>query len=111
MQFETFLICLGAQKSGTTWLWRYVRAHPQCEATPLKELHFFDGKPERFSTRIESLRQELAAADATANQASLEARIAFFERGLRYVSKPERRAEDFAGTELLRGWLPALGKD
>lgn len=36
------LISLGAQKAATSWLARYLSEHPQCERTPLKEVHYFD---------------------------------------------------------------------
>jgi hypothetical protein len=39
-----FLI-IGAQKSGTTWLDRNLRLHPDLWLPPEKELHFFDFPP------------------------------------------------------------------
>jgi Sulfotransferase family len=33
---------LGATKAGSGWLYRYLRAHPECHLRTLKELHFFD---------------------------------------------------------------------
>lgn len=39
--FPDFL-CIGAQKAGTTWLDRNLRAHPQVWLPPIKELHYFD---------------------------------------------------------------------
>lgn len=38
---KTFVVGLGAQKAGTTWLAQYLRAHSQCFIPLLKELHFF----------------------------------------------------------------------
>lgn len=38
-----FLI-IGAPKTGTTWLWRNLRAHPEVWTPPVKELHYFDDK-------------------------------------------------------------------
>ncbi|MGK0489110.1 MAG: hypothetical protein ACJAXB_002302 [Candidatus Endobugula sp.] len=35
-------LCIGAQKSGTTWLYHQFRKHPQIWLTPVKELHYFD---------------------------------------------------------------------
>jgi hypothetical protein len=37
-----YLIGIGAQKAGTTWLYQYFNRHPQVAASPIKELHFFD---------------------------------------------------------------------
>lgn len=38
----TLLLGLGAQKAGTTWLHETLRAHPDCRAFPVKEVHYFD---------------------------------------------------------------------
>ena len=35
-------LCIGAQKSGTTWLDANLRRHPQLWLPPAKELHYFD---------------------------------------------------------------------
>ncbi|MEM9049029.1 MAG: sulfotransferase [Pseudomonadota bacterium] len=39
---RVFCLGVGAQKAGTTWLHRYLDAHPQCWMSPIKEMHFFD---------------------------------------------------------------------
>jgi hypothetical protein len=39
--FPNFL-CIGAQKSGTTWLYENLKQHPEVWLTPVKEIHFFD---------------------------------------------------------------------
>lgn len=35
---KTFLIGLGAQKAGTTWVYRYLREHPDCAMGNIKEM-------------------------------------------------------------------------
>ncbi len=35
-------IGIGAQKSGTSWLGKYLNSHPEVYIGPIKELHFFD---------------------------------------------------------------------
>ena len=40
--FDTFVLGVGAQKSGTTWLYDYLNGHPQCDMPSFKEMHFFD---------------------------------------------------------------------
>jgi hypothetical protein len=35
-------LCVGAQRSGTTWLYRQLNSHPDFWMPPLKELHYFD---------------------------------------------------------------------
>ncbi len=38
----TILWCIGAAKAGTTWLYRYLRGHPDCHLRAVKELHYFN---------------------------------------------------------------------
>jgi hypothetical protein len=42
-KFPDFL-CIGAQRAGTTWLYRNLQNHPGIWLPPIKELHYFDGK-------------------------------------------------------------------
>ena len=39
---ENYFVCVGAQKSGTTWLARVLADHPDVFVTPVKEIHYFD---------------------------------------------------------------------
>ena len=39
---RSFVIGVGAQKAGTTWLFEYLGQHPDVAMSPIKELHFFD---------------------------------------------------------------------
>ncbi len=39
---DSFFVCIGAQKSGTTWLARMLQSHPEIFITPVKEIHYFD---------------------------------------------------------------------
>ncbi len=67
----TYLICVGATKSGTSWLYRHMRAHPECHFRSIKELHYFDmARPEHFAdagkrveARITALEAEMQAGD------------------------------------------------
>ena len=38
------LVCIGAQKAGTSWLFEVLSDRPDIWAPPFKELHFFDHK-------------------------------------------------------------------
>lgn len=38
------ILCIGAQKAGTSWLHENLALHPQVWVPPFKELHFFDYK-------------------------------------------------------------------
>src|SRR5262245_149682 len=46
MDFEdkTLVLGIGAQKTGTTWLHRYLSRRPEIYIAPIKERHYFDGK-------------------------------------------------------------------
>jgi hypothetical protein len=39
---KTFVLGIGAQKSGTSWLYEYLRSRPEMYVSPIKELHYFD---------------------------------------------------------------------
>ncbi|GJL91037.1 sulfotransferase domain-containing protein [Hyphococcus sp.] len=41
---QTLLLCIGAQKAGTTWLADFMRTQPQVHLPPVKEVHFFDAR-------------------------------------------------------------------
>ncbi|MGK7943273.1 MAG: sulfotransferase [Microcystaceae cyanobacterium] len=40
-----YFLGIGAQKAGTTWLYKKLVKHPQIWMTPAKEIHFFDRVP------------------------------------------------------------------
>jgi len=42
MAAQPRLICIGAQKAGTTWLHAMLRSHPSFDMLPTKEIHYFD---------------------------------------------------------------------
>ncbi|MBU0620483.1 MAG: sulfotransferase [Gammaproteobacteria bacterium] len=46
----TFILGVGCQKGGTTWLFRYLETHPDVMMSPTKEMHIFDAMfiPEVF---------------------------------------------------------------
>jgi len=48
-----FLLGVGAQKGGTTWLWTYLKRHPQCAIGDIKEYAIFDAllMPDTFRLR------------------------------------------------------------
>jgi hypothetical protein len=56
MAQATLLFGIGAAKAGTTWLYRYLAAHPEVRLPAVKELHYFDtcetGKFDRQVTRM-----------------------------------------------------------
>ena len=53
---------IGAQKSGTTWLYQNLAAHPQIWMPPVKELHYLDHKPQSLPVRLVSRKNFLRKA-------------------------------------------------
>ncbi len=100
---RTFLLGIGAQKSGTTWINAYLGRHPAIRMSPIKELHFFDTiyRPdlcgswnEEFAARLERLRRDPgvdAAAFASAALPLVE-RVGMSGRGARYMAYFDRLA-------------------
>jgi hypothetical protein len=46
----SFILGVGCQKGGTTWLYSYLESHPEVSMSPTKEMHIFDAlfMPEMF---------------------------------------------------------------
>lgn len=65
-----YFFCIGAAKCGTTWLYDYMRAHPQCYLRGHKELNFFyavepkqlDRARDRIDRKIAAYEVKVAAA-------------------------------------------------
>ena len=84
--FPNFL-CIGSQKSGTTWLYENLKQHPEIWLTPVKEIHFFDYylyhpspfRP-RFYTRRwrEQFRSEAKHFLSSCNFSKLKWNVKFF---------------------------------
>ena len=70
----TVLICVGATKAGTSWLYDHLRVHPDCHLRSIKELHYFDMQHHRnfdrylagLTRRATALTAERAGAPARA---------------------------------------------
>ena len=45
-------LCIGAQKSGTTWLCRNIEKHPEIWIPPFKEIHYFDNLRKKIELNI-----------------------------------------------------------
>ncbi|MGB7267906.1 MAG: sulfotransferase [Albidovulum sp.] len=61
----TILFGLGANKAGSTWLYRYLSRHPDCRMPDVKELHFFDAvtaaRRANERRKVENRRDQLVA--------------------------------------------------
>ena len=91
----TLLYVIGAAKAGTSWLYRYLRNHPDCHLRSIKELHFFDRIAEGW---VDPSRNRL-----TAELSGLEEKFV--------GAKAERLIE--LGTEIadINAWLDVLRHD
>lgn len=45
-------LCIGAQRSGTTWLYQNLSAHPQIWLPPIKELHYFSAQDKSLKRKL-----------------------------------------------------------
>mgnify|MGYP006430979611 CR=1 FL=1 len=64
----TLLFGVGAARSGTSWLYRYLAAHPECHLRAVKEPHFFDSlETGRIEAPVAAMEAELAALDTGAS--------------------------------------------
>lgn len=66
MAAPVLMFGVGAAKSGTSWLYRYLAEHPECHLRSIKELHFFDGRGQ--GERDWHLRQLTRKSDALERQ-------------------------------------------
>lgn len=74
MSEPVLLFGIGAAKAGTTWLYRYLAAHPDCALRSIKELHFFDSVDDRKS-------RDFYLRDLDRKAETIERRIAGAEGG------------------------------
>ncbi len=71
-QPPTLLFCAGAVKAGTTWLYDYLRGHPETYLRSIKEMQYFDkldagtlkNRARRLEKEIAGLEAELEAGKA-----------------------------------------------
>ena len=70
LQGKLFLVGLGAQKAGSTWMARYLATHPQVYVPRLKEIHYFDAVymsrlnghvPDRMARLAKEIADDMAA--------------------------------------------------
>ena len=94
MAEPVFLFGLGATKAGTSWLHRYLAAHPDCAMPPNKELHYFD--------RIDSGTLDRELQLVRARRARLAQELV--------DARPGQRAGLIAGIDALDRWAGVLAQ-
>ncbi len=67
MTGQSLIFCVGAAKSGTSWLHEYLAGHPECHMRKVKELHYFDALESKgrwhrrqAEARLEDMQARLA---------------------------------------------------
>jgi hypothetical protein len=88
--FQGLFLSIGAMKGGTSWLYEMLRAHPDLNTTPIKEVHYFWEKHGTFpmlsnQQRRDTAGHHLKAILHTHAQVDSRALFAWFER---YLSAP-----------------------
>lgn len=104
------MFCVGATKAGTSWLYRYLHAHPQSRLRSIKELHYFDTvdfaqRPFQLDT-FARLRADLVARRARAlgwQEANLDRQIADVDEMVEVLGRPD--ADEAAGLASYRTYL------
>ncbi|MEL7319003.1 MAG: sulfotransferase [Pseudomonadota bacterium] len=86
---QTFILGVGCQKAGTTWLWDYLNSLPEVSLTRPKELHIFDTmlRPELHSGFKHRIK-----AEHLARPISQKLREVFGQRDKRFVRPIDRVA-------------------
>jgi SAM-dependent methyltransferase len=91
------VLCIGAQRAGTTWLHAQLQAHPQVWSSAIKEFHHFDW--DGIDEAIGAFRQSVAlnAIEGVADRGeAVEEREGSLRRYLQHGFPPSRTWADYA---------------
>lgn len=103
----TYLFGVGATKAGTTWMYRYLAAHPECHLRSVKELHFFDSLDKGFDRQIKVNRDKLerVTAELAVAPAARAERLRISQRDLsEWLSVLEKGGDIAAYRAYVEGW-------
>ncbi len=113
MHRKTFLLGVGCQKGGTTWLHKHLSGHPQCDMGIFKEyhalnVHYLPDDP--FSRHLyrDALRKVAVAtrrleADFPTRGADLHATFSMYSRRIQFFTDLKSYADYFAALSLREG--------
>jgi len=121
MSEKLFLLGVGCQKGGTTWLHQYLDSHPQCNLGFQKEYHVFDAKYLEacrgiYRNRQASLESLMQARQQDAGKANskLDEKIlrksqlvSFYEEPASYADYFARLYDEDSNTKLVGDITPA----
>lgn len=80
---KKLFLCIGAAKTGTTWLYHNIRANPDLWFTPEKELNYFFtryGRFDRLTPEIRDRKRQEALKAQGRHDWNDEARLAWYDR-------------------------------
>ena len=101
---------IGATRAGTTWLYRYLRAHPQCHLRAVKELHWFNTHEHgRFDARVATLEKvrDRVAADLARAEGNGRANVGALQARLRDHEELIALTRSRAGHDAYLDWIAA----
>lgn len=109
------LLCMGAAKAGTSWLYRALHDHPDCRLPAVKELHYWDTFGEKARSRqvaafrarlaeLEARRVEAEAAGRDWQVRNLARQVEHMTALLGVIEGPRE------GDALYRGYLAEVGQ-
>ena len=65
MADPTLLICVGATKAGTSWMYRYLHDHEACYARSLRNIHYFSMfNPKKLMRQLKVLNRLIVQYEA-----------------------------------------------
>lgn len=65
MADPTLLICVGATKAGTSWMYRYLHDHAACHVRSVKECHYFSKfNPKKLMRQLKVLNRLVVQYEA-----------------------------------------------
>jgi hypothetical protein len=85
---KTFLVGIGGQRCGTTWLYRYLRRHAEIWMPDIKEMHFWDEiflPDERSAVKIQLAALQSGGSRQTSRIDALKARLAMGSDQAKYI--------------------------
>lgn len=102
----TLMFGIGATKAGTSWIYRYLRAHPECALPAVKELHYFNSEDPKFlDSRIAGMERKIRQVEWNGERKEgIDQALSFLQadsirRAMRMLKAP--RAGDAAYKEFM----------
>lgn len=97
---KTLFLGLGPGKTGTTWLYNYLKDHPEFYCSPIKELHFFSAlhhsrSPATYDRRVVAKMRDLINSSDLLSQPNHKQTLQHLAERLRMTDDPDRYLDFF----------------